>query len=226
MDPNDTEERTILRPINDEGAIAGFYDVTVAHGFALANSNYAPFDVPGAGGGTVLRGINNLGDLSGSFQTDPTADPVGFIALHNGGLITFTHPESTGIVVGKINERQAVTGYFTDRYGTLRGFVRSRSGAFSEVSVTGALATLVYEINDCSIVAGFYVDVDSATHGFYGRSGNLHSLDLPGALATQARGINNNGQIVGEYVDGNGLRHAFVTTPIANAACLPPWRPW
>lgn len=220
MNPNDTEGQTVLRSINDAGVIAGFYDVTVPHGFVLVSNDYVPFDVPGAAGGTLVRGINDRGDLAGSFQRDSASDPVGFIALHDGTLVTFRHPQGSGIVVGKINEKRAVTGYVTDGAGVIRGFVRSMGGAFSDVSVTGAVATLAYELNDCSIVAGFYVDEDSGVHGFYGPPGDLRSLDLPGALATKARGINNHGRITGEYVDGNGLRHGFVTAPIANAACL------
>lgn len=221
MDPNDNEGSTVLRSINDEGMIAGFYGVSIAHGFLHLDNRFIPFDVPGAAGGTVLRGNNIFGDLSGSFSTSSTADPIGFIAPRHGKLISFRHPDpqATGIVVGKINDWRAVTGYYTDGTGKLRGFVRWPNGTFSDVSFPGADATLAYGINDCAIVAGYYV-VGDASHGFFGTPGNLQSFDLPAAVVTRARGINNRGQLVGEYVDSNGVRHAYVTAPISAAACF------
>src|SRR6202046_4075058 len=35
VDPNDNSGLTVLRAINDEGVIAGFYGATVSHGFLL-----------------------------------------------------------------------------------------------------------------------------------------------------------------------------------------------
>ena len=63
VDPNDNSGVTVLRAINDEGVIAGFYGAIVNNGFLLTEGKFRTVDFPGAAS-TLLRGINNLGDLS------------------------------------------------------------------------------------------------------------------------------------------------------------------
>ena len=218
LHPNDTEPFTVLRSINDSGVIAGFYGSNTGHGFLLHDGVFVPVDFPGAQS-TALRGINNRGDLSGTYYTSPTADPIGFILPRQGAAITFGPPPGgSGLVVGKINDQREVVGYYTAANGSLTGFLREPDGRLIDIIVPGAASTLAYGINDCGIISGFWTD--GTAHGFYGRPGNLHSFDLPGAGATFARGVNNHGRVVGNYADGRG-NHGFVTGPIPAAMCLP-----
>ena len=220
VDPNDNSGVTVLRAINDEGVIAGFYGANAGNGFLLTEGKFRTVDFPGAVS-TALRGINNLGDVSGAYSiVDLDADEFGFIIPRRGSPISFKLPDpsATGIVVGGINDLRQLGGYYTDATSTLVGFLRQPSGQFVSVIVPGALSTQVFGLNDCGIVVGFYTD-GSTAHGFYGRPGNLHSFDLPGAGATFAQGINNEGQIVGRYATA-GVPHAFVTGRITAASCL------
>jgi hypothetical protein len=216
IDPNDTDPFTVLRAINDEDVIAGFYGLNVGHGFVLSEGSFTPVDIPGASD-TLVRGINNRGDLSGTYDTALHPDPIGFILPRQRAAITFGPPPGgSGLVAGKINDWRQVVGYYTAANGTLAGFLREPNGQLVDVIVPGAANTLAYGINDCGIISGFWTD--GTAHGFYGRPGNLHSFDLPGAGATFARGINNRGRVAGDYSDANGA-HGFVTAPIAAAAC-------
>jgi hypothetical protein len=220
-DPNDNSGVTILRAINDEGVIAGFYGANVSSGFLLTEGEFRPVDFPGAAA-TALRGINNFGDLSGTYSVvDLDADEFGFIIPRRSRPISFElpNPGATGIVVGGINDLRQLVGYYTDATSMLVGFLRQPSGQFVSVIVPGAVSTQVFGINDCGIVVGVYGD-GSTAHGFYGRPGNLHSFDLPGAAATFAQGINNEGRIVGRYATADGVPHAFVSGKVAAASCL------
>jgi hypothetical protein len=220
-DPNDNTGVTVLRAINDEGVIAGFYGANAGNGFVLREGKFRTVDFPGAVS-TALRGINNLGDVSGTYSiVDLDADEFGFIIPRRGSAISFKLPDAagTGIVVGGINDLRQLVGYYTDATSTLVGFLRQPSGQFASVIVPEALSTQVFGLNDCGIVVGFYTD-GSTAHGFFGRPGNLHSFDVPGAAATFAQGINNEGRIVGRYATPDGVPHAFVSGGIAAASCL------
>ena len=221
VDPNDNSGLTVLRAINDDGVIAGFYGANVSNGFLLAEGKFRAVDFPGAVA-TALRGINNLGDLSGTYSVvDLNADEVGFIIPRRGPAISFklADPTGTGIVVGGINDLRQLVGYYTDASSTLVGFLRQPSGQFVSVIVPGAVSTQVYGINDCGIMVGVWGD-GSTAHGFYGRPGNLHSFDVPGAIATFSQGINNEGRLVGRYATADGVAHAFIGGRMAAASCL------
>src|SRR6204780_3506675 len=87
--PNDNTETTVLRAVNDEGVIAGFYGANVSNGFLLTEGRFQTVDFPGAVA-TALRGINNLGDVSGTYSVvDLNADEFGFIIPRRGPAISF-----------------------------------------------------------------------------------------------------------------------------------------
>jgi hypothetical protein len=220
VDPNDNTGVTVLRAVNDEGVIAGFYGANAGTGFLLTNGKFRTVDFPDAVS-TALRGINNLGDLSGGYSiVDLNADEFGFIIPRRGPPISFKLPDpaATGIVTGGINDLRQVVGYYTNAASTLVGFLRQPSGQFVTIIFPEALSTQIFSINDCGIVVGFYSD-GSTVHGFYGRPGNLQSFDVPGAVATFAQGINNEGRIIGHYV-ADGVPHAFISGKFAAASCL------
>lgn len=220
VEPNDDTGFTLLRAINLEGVIVGFNGLDVAHGFILADGTFTAWDLPQAAA-TALRGINDRGDLSGSYSVvDSAADEGGFIAPRHGTPITFKIPDpaSTALVVGAINNAREVVGYYTTGRGVLAGFVRQPDGRIVTLAVPGAIGIQAYGINDCGIVVGTFDD-GSTAHGFYGRPGSLHTFDLPGATATSAQGINNEGRIIGRYADAAG-EHGFVTEYTAAASCL------
>jgi hypothetical protein len=138
-DPNDTSGLTVVRAINDEGVIAGFYGANVSHGFLLTEGKFRMVDFPGADS-TALRGINNLGDVSGTYSMiDHNADEFGFIIPRRGPAIRFKLPDppATSIVAGGINDLRQLVGYYTDATSTLVGFLRQPSGQFVNIAFPG-----------------------------------------------------------------------------------------
>jgi hypothetical protein len=219
--PDGNTRTTVLRAVNDDGEIAGFYGANVSNGFLLTEEKFRTVDFPGAVA-TALRGINNLGDVSGTYSVvDFDADEFGFIIPRRGPAVSFklADPTGTGIVVGAINDLRQLVGYYTDATSTLVGFLRQPNGQFVSIIFPGGLSTQAYGINDCGILVGVWGD-GSTAHGFYGRPGNLRSFDVPGAIATFSQGINNEGRIVGRYATADGVPHAFVSGAFAAASCL------
>jgi hypothetical protein len=224
LDPNDVDAYTVLHSINDRGVIAGFFSgVTVpGHGLLLVDGSFTTFDIPGAAGGTALRGINNRGDLAGTFSktaANLNADQFGFIVPNVGASIIFQlpNPAAGGLVVEAINDLRVVVGYYTAPSSTLTGFLRQVDGRWVDIVVPGADATQVYGINNCGIIAGTYAS-GGTLHGFFGHPGNLQTFDVPGANVTHVQGINNRGRLVGVYAT-NGVTHAYVTSVIPAALC-------
>lgn len=225
LDPNDVDAFTVLHSINDRGVIVGFYSgVTVpGHGLLLVDGAFTTFDIPHSAGGTALRGINNRGDLAGTFSktaVNLNADQFGFIVPHVGAPIVFQlpNPAASGLVVEAINNVRAVVGYYTAPSSTLTGFVRQVDGRWVDIALPGADSTQVYGINNCGIIAGTY-NSGGTLHGFFGRPGKFQTFDVPGADDTRVQGINNRGRLVGVFA-ANGVRHAYVTgvTPAASCA--------
>jgi hypothetical protein len=113
LHPDDNTRTTVLRALNDEGVIAGFYGANVSNGFLLTEGKFQTVDFPGALA-TALRGINNLGDVSGTYSiVDLDADEFGFIIPRRGPEISFKLPDpsGTGIVVHSFDLPGAVTTF-------------------------------------------------------------------------------------------------------------------
>src|ERR1700733_916098 len=141
VNPNDNSGLTVLRAVNDEGVIAGFYGANVSNGFLLTEGRFQTVDFPGAVA-TALRGINNLGDVSGTYSiVDLNADEFGFIIPRRGPAISFKLPDpsATGIVAGGINDLRQLVGYYTDATSTRVGFLRKPRGQFVNFFFPGAL---------------------------------------------------------------------------------------
>ena len=70
---------------------------------------------------------------------------------------------------------------------------------FTAIDVPNALLTSAQGINAGGMVAGFYVDANSHSHGFILSGGAFTTIDYPGAANTSARGIGPDGDVVGTH---------------------------
>src|SRR5512133_3209990 len=86
VDPNDTVGFTEGRGINNSRTVAGDYVIGdgTLHSFFLSGSTFTEYDVPGALQ-TNLLGINNPGDLTGTFDPDGSGIFQAFVG--RGGTI-------------------------------------------------------------------------------------------------------------------------------------------
>lgn len=88
-----------------------------------------------------------------------------------------------------------------------------QSGAFTEIAVPGAAATVASGIDSAGTVVGWYHEGDSV-RGFIYRKGEFTTVDYPGAVLTQLHGIGPDGSLVGAFRMA-GETHQFQGKPVA-----------
>jgi hypothetical protein len=202
--------------LNDSNEVAGYYNDTSAalHGFTLTggpSGTWATVDywhaTTGATG-TVLRGVNNAGDVVGTTIAMPGGD-VGFIVV--AGTATSI---GAGLSPQSVNDFREIVGL----NGTT-GFYRSPSGTVSAVTFPGSTSTLASCINDLEMIGGTYGN-SAGNHGFvYDRLFNQYfSFDIPGSTSTNVRTITNALEIYGNYIAG-GVAHGYALTPALSWSC-------
>src|SRR5262245_44980367 len=105
--------------------------------------------------GTAASGVNNLGQIVGSYAAGGTSH--GFLlddAVHR----TIDVPSARSTTVADINNRGELVGSYTGRDGRGHGFERSRSGRITTIDVPGAFSTDPHRINDPGQLVGVYSD--------------------------------------------------------------------
>jgi probable HAF family extracellular repeat protein len=186
-----------------------------------SNYNFTEIKDPAANAGTELYGINNNGEIVGSYKVSTTNGYQTHGLLYNNGMFTaidYPPPNNTPFQdteLNGINDSEQIVG-FSD-YGTsaIYGYLYS-NGNFTALGYSGASATYPWGINDSSQVVGTYEIPNDGygSHGFLYSDGNFTTINYPGSVfSTQASAINNNGQIVGTYVysnDSNQYEHGFL----------------
>jgi probable HAF family extracellular repeat protein len=160
---------------------------------------YTTLDDPAATNGTFATGINDQGQIVGTYND--AAGPHGF--LYSGGVYTTldnTVRPLGDTVVNGINALGQIIGYYYDGNGDKHGFLYS-NGAYSPLDYPAARQTVPLGISDAGQIVGNYIDSGGVGHGFLysGGSGGTYT-SLNGHLAG-ANGINTSGQIVGFYFD-------------------------
>lgn len=215
-----------LTDVNNNGSIVGnnTYESSNSQGYLYQNGLYSNI-VPQNALSSVVSGINDLGDVVGSYSTSNKA--YGFI-YHNSIYSTLKMENDIDSVdtprpLG-INNKGEVVGIYVanttiDGLATtyLQGFVNS-NGIYSTVSVPeGKYGTFASGINDSGDIVGVYYlcqDSPACLKSFIYFNGAYTVFEKPGAFATNIYDINNIGQIVGTYIDENMITHGFVATPV------------
>jgi uncharacterized membrane protein len=180
---------------------------------------FTTLDAPQAGTrpgqGTSANGINQRGDIVGSYVDGKGIDH-GFL-LHQGRYTRVDFPKAWRTQVFGINEQGDMVGNYSDAkttYGFLRHQGRYTTLHDPKAGSTGF--TFANGINAQGDVVGQYFDSKHVSHGFLLHQGRYTTLDHPGAgtrsewMGTYPTGINQQGDIVGSYVDSTGARHGFL----------------
>ena len=227
---------TFVQDINDWGQMAGFYvgDNGNTHGFVFAEGNFYTIEAPtgvGAIPGTVeVTGINNLGQVVGTYETDGFEGSQGFVTTlgmeFTYDVSFFDHPDAVPSPGGPPSfgteiRNSNVDGDFVGRYSDQasppfsgQSFANIGGSLFNLgfVAATGGIAAS--DINDLDQIIGtYFVAEDSTVHGFILDDDDYLTLDstLGDDGTTELLGMNNIGQIVGTYVDlGDLTRHGFL----------------
>src|SRR5215470_11235158 len=212
FEPNDTENFTQGRGINNSGTVCGDYAGSDdnGHGFFLSSGTFTEYNIPDALA-TLVFGINNVGDFVGTFSN---GNGIFQAFVNLGGAVTsFTvHGASSTFAYQINNSNQLVVGYYVDSSGILHGYFRDANGTLHfPIDPPGSAGTVLFGLNDRNWVVGRYSDSSGVTHGlFLVPPNNFFTFDYPGSTFTSLNGINDQGIICGRYVDATGIAHGFL----------------
>jgi 6-phosphogluconolactonase len=191
--------------------------------FALLSSvvsTYAQFtftsiDYPG-GTLTTARGINNQGEIVGSYRIVPPRHALlirkgKFIPLAKKSVLATNYSEAF-----KINDHGDVVGNYQGNDGFTHGFLL-HEGVVNTLDFSGASDTYAFGINNVGTVVGYWDILDPSgnvveNHGFIWENGSFQQKDFPGSVDSVILGINNRGELVGEWDAGitSPIGHGFV----------------
>ena len=200
--------------ILSRGVVAAIFSVVAAvPAFADPLYTFIPIAVPGSSqGSTIPYGVNDGGEIVGSFQTAPNAQH-GFLDI--GGVFSqFDAPGAVGsTVLTGINKTGQISGTYFD--GTNEVPLILSGGSLITITVTGTYGgAYAAGINAAGEVVG---EFDAAAgpphyaHGFLDAGGIITQIDVPGALSTSAFGINDAGEIVGYFENvGSNISNGFL----------------
>jgi uncharacterized membrane protein len=193
--------------INAERDIAGiFADAKGPHGFFLHEGKFHFIDFPGAVA-TRVRGVNNAGDVTGSY-VDASGVVHGFI--RKDGEFKHIHVNNsaaTDVYGSKDNGEVLVGDAVLNPDLSNHGFIKTRDDGFRIIDYPGTKTpcTHVRGINERGDIVGFYSIVSSVAecnnmplaHGFLLRQGHYMTVDYPGAEDSLLMSINDDGVMVG-----------------------------
>jgi hypothetical protein len=224
VEPNDDSFFTQVRGINKKRTICGNYNTSdgVSHGFFLSHTNFREYDISSTF--TVVLGINNSADFSGSFIDDADGLQKGFVSI--GGTVTgFSVPDAGATLAYQINSSNEATGYYiANSDGLTHGYLRDADGNLTfPIDPAGSTGTILFGNNDSNWVVGRYTDASGVTHGlFFMTPDDILTFDFPDAAGfTSLNGINEQGYICGRYLDASGNEHGFLAKVNPNAASQP-----
>ena len=232
---------TVALAIDQAGDVAGVYeDANKAfHAYVRsASGKMSEFDGPTGNGepqATIPIGFDTAGDLAGIY-VDGAGSVHGFLRSAAGTVTSIDVPYSGPAEAGSvgytiptfIDAAGDVAGVYTDANEVPHGFVLPAGGKITTipdpVSFSGPGATVpgvVYVTESQAGVAGTFVDVQGAIHGFVvPTGGGMVIIDAPGAstgvvvasveAGTAITAIDNSGNVGGLYLDSNSLAHGFV----------------
>ncbi len=217
-----TGSNTAAYGINGSGQITGYYYDGGWHGFLRSSggSTFTSFDAPGGYGSTFANGINDSGQIVGSYPYGTAGS--GFLRSSDGSTFTNINDPSAfgssngggfGTVAHGINKAGQIVGfYYTGN--TVHGFLWKSDGTFTSFDDPSAIQTIAKGINSSGQITGSYSDSSGKYHGFLRSSdgSTFTNFDHPsaGPSGTLGWGINDSGQIVGFYFDGSGIPRGFL----------------
>jgi|SRR5579871_3639728 len=162
----------------------------------------------GPGKGTSCWGINNSGQIVGSYSTGLFGN--GFVYTAGTYTDIIVPGATAGTTPYGLNNVGQIVGSFADNAGQ-HGFLFTVStGTYQTLDVPTAFATLAIGINDAGVITFEWVSPGFIYSGAVFYNGKYITLNVPGALQSKARGINNFGSIVVNAEDTAGVWHGYV----------------
>ena len=209
------------QPRRPATTLAGF----ISHQGRFGRRVYTPLDeVPGAAI-TAHLGINNRGQITGTFidtasapNPDGTFDTGhGFVQDRRGHTTSFDAPGARITLPNGINDHGQITGAYVaaDATASVHGFIRDRHGAITTFEVPFGRLHSVSDLNNRGQIVGYYDQPNFAGGGGFlrDRDGTITPVTYPGAPYTLVHGINDRGQLVGAYLEPGAAPNPDGTIP-------------
>jgi uncharacterized membrane protein len=192
----------------------------------LTTSTAAALAAPPAGAAPAQPASLSSADLGLAAARPAPADPNGAFLFRKGRFRPLGGISgATAAAHVNVNNRGQVVGFHLDAQGTVRSFVKDRSGRVTTFTVPGAAATFAGGINDHGQIAGTWYDPGfqlgqgppppGTIHGFIRQpNGRITTFDLPASFdGTAVTDINDRGQVVGQTADAQGRGIGFLRDP-------------
>ena len=205
----------LVTGINDSGEMVANYtdSAGTAHCVAITGSTMVEIVDPnevgtGPGFGTSCWGINNSGQIVGSYSLSVFGNGFAWTGVE---YVDIGFPGATaGTTAYGLNNIGQIVGSYADNVGQ-HGFVYTvPTASFVTLDVPGAYASLAIGINDSGVVTFEWVNSSFVFSGALYKAGHYKILTAPGMVQTKARGINANGVVVMNTQDSAGAWHGFL----------------
>jgi hypothetical protein len=205
----------LVTGINDSGTIVvNFTDSAgTAHCVSISGSTVTKIVDPnevgtGSGKGTSCWGINNTGEIVGSYSAAVFGNGFSYAS---GVYTDVIVPGATaGTTAYGLNTAGDIVGSFADNVGQ-HGFLYTlTSNSYTTLDVPGATATLAVGINDSNTITFEWVNGSFVFSGAILKSHHYTILNVPGMSQSKARGINVHGWIDFNAQDPSGVWHGFL----------------
>jgi hypothetical protein len=172
-------------------------------GFSQVNSlkyKYVSFDVPGATS-TIPRGINNLGEIVGSYTIsgNPGCGLGANCVIHGFKLINhkFIRVDVPGALqteIHGVNDAGDVVGAYFTSDGRIHGFLLHHTGQLQRLNAPGSQFTVANGVNNSLTVVG------NGDTGFIWKNGTFTTFNITvpnNGESEDLLGISNNGFLAG-----------------------------
>ncbi len=176
--------------------------------FSYAQFTFTSIDYPD-GVGTRTRGINNHGQIVGSYDTEDGNRHA--LLIEKGKFIPLAPTTILGTAFSdafKINDRGDVVGWVCP--DICHAFLLTKKGVLTTLDFPGGSAytsTVGWDVNESGTVVGVYDSFDGDFNllyegGFTWKDGNFIDVVFPGAGDSAVTGINARGEFVGSWDRG------------------------
>ena len=219
-DPNEgfaLGQGTFAFGLNSAGAVVGYYDNGVTHGYERApDGSYRTIDVGKRG--SAATDISDKGAIVGQtdFYGNQGEECPAFLVTSKGKVKKFEPPDAgCSTDTFSIGNDASIVGDYIGDDDAYHGFLRAKNGAITVFDAPGAVHTFASDINDGGTIAGDYED-DNGDHGYIrSADGTFTTFDAPGGPAGGdiAARINNLGEVEGDFSNADRVQHGLIRNP-------------